>query len=265
MAGDRPEVPHPVLAGARPTGPLGVDGPDYGPQSPRVRSSGAPAQEDRLPFPTPQGARGDEAWERGHRARPDRHGLLRVSRRGVDQSARRRAAARRISLEGERLGCRGVRSFPGQRNRNHERRRSVADDLSCPNRVMTARRSSWMSRRSRSDQRRSRPVLRNGGGSTSEVDRRGTDEYRIIDRNSDPTIADLTLDEHGHIAQLALSAEDARRPGSPDDAQAAYVARYQDRAAEPQLPDVPTVRTADRADLDQLDNRPGVCGAAVGP
>lgn len=98
-----------------------------------------------------------------------------------------------------------------------------------------------------------------------EVDRRGTDEYRIIDRNSDPTIADLTLDEHGHIAQLAVSAEDPRRPGSPDDAQAAYVARYQDRAAEPQSPDAPTVRTADGADLDQLDNRPGACGATVGP
>lgn len=98
-----------------------------------------------------------------------------------------------------------------------------------------------------------------------EVTRLGTDRYRVIDRNGDPTIADLTLDDHGHIAQVAVSAEDPQRSGTIDDTQAGYVARYQDETTEPETLDAQIERNVDAAVLDQLDNRPGACGATVSP
>lgn len=98
-----------------------------------------------------------------------------------------------------------------------------------------------------------------------EVTRLGTDRYRVIDRSGDPTIADLTLDDHGHVAQVAVSAEDPRRSGTIDATQAGYVARYQDETTEPETLDAQIERNVDEAVLDQLDNRPGACGATVSP
>jgi hypothetical protein len=98
-----------------------------------------------------------------------------------------------------------------------------------------------------------------------EVTRRGTNGYRIIDRGGDATVADLTLDDHGHVARVEVSAEDPRRPGVPDDTQASYVARYDDGVAESELLDVPVGRQVGAGELDALDNRPGACGAAVSP
>lgn len=98
-----------------------------------------------------------------------------------------------------------------------------------------------------------------------EVTRRGHDGYRIIDRGGDATIADLTLDGHGHVARVEVSAEDPQRPGVPDDTQVSYVARYVDGVAESELPDAPAGSQVGAAELDALDNRPGACGAAVSP
>lgn len=182
------------------------------------------------PLPPPRCARGDEAWERGHRGRADRHGLLRVSRRGVDRSARRRAAA--PPLDGYRLEVNvsdvGVFAcFPGSgtaimsvdigdrrlvvSESGDDRPAIVVDGPSIA--LRPAAFSSGPEQWWRIDEGTSRtsidrvvgPVVAQLGlnsmgdqptrsverlvADADEVDRRGTGKYRIIDRNSDPTVA----------------------------------------------------------------------------
>lgn len=96
------------------------------------------------------------------------------------------------------------------------------------------------------------------------VERLGEDRFRIIDRNVEPTVLEVTLDAHDHLEQLVVAGEDPRHQGKPDATQVGYVARYRDGADHDPV-DLRATRRADAAELDSLDNRPGACEPVVTP
>ncbi len=49
----------------------------------------------------------------------------------------------------------------------------------------------------------------------ASVERIDSDRFQIIDRSTEPTIVDATLDAHDHLEQLVVAAEDPRRDGEP--------------------------------------------------
>lgn len=96
------------------------------------------------------------------------------------------------------------------------------------------------------------------------VERLGDDRFRIIDRNAEPTVLDVTLDAHDHLEHPVVSGEAPRYEGRPDAAQVGYVARYRDGADHDRFKPR-TARRVDAAQLDSLDNRPGACDPVVAP
>lgn len=101
-------------------------------------------------------------------------------------------------------------------------------------------------------------------GTATRVERIDSDRFRIIDRSSDPTIIDVSLDAHDHLDQLAVAAEDPQRDGRADTTQVGYTARYLDRAEPPRFRPG-AVNRVDPSQLDALDTRPGACDPVVAP
>jgi hypothetical protein len=97
-------------------------------------------------------------------------------------------------------------------------------------------------------------------GSVSRIDAR---RFQIADDGERPTITDVTLDAHGHPAEIAVAAEDERRPGRRDEAQASYRVRYRDVPTRQLGGHAEIAALVNAGDLGRLDVRPGACGAAV--
>lgn len=96
------------------------------------------------------------------------------------------------------------------------------------------------------------------------IERAGEDRFRIIDRNVEPTVLEVTLDAHDHLEQLVVAGEDPRREGEADTTQVGYVASYRDGADHDPL-QLRTARRVDAALLGSLDARPGACDPVVSP
>ena len=96
------------------------------------------------------------------------------------------------------------------------------------------------------------------------VERIDSGQFQIIDRSAEPTILDATLDPHGHLQQLVVTAEDPRRGGRADTTQTSYTARYRETTGPARVRPA-AVRHVATDQLDELDIRPGACDPVIAP
>lgn len=107
-------------------------------------------------------------------------------------------------------------------------------------------------------------MLRELARSAATATRGDDGTFRLTDANEPRTVTDVTLDAHGHVAEVAVAAEDPNRPGRPDRTQPRYRVRYTDSPSLKFSGVSDDATTVDERDLDRLDTRPGACGATVG-